>query len=84
MNNDFADLRFANINLNFGFFTLSFVAVFGLGIWDPRSRIREPGWVKIRIRIRDKYSGSATLQYKEFCFTLLGSVLLIRIHLIWI
>jgi hypothetical protein len=34
------------------FSPLSFVAVFG-------SEIRDPGWVKIRIR--DKHSGSATL-----------------------
>jgi hypothetical protein len=42
---------------------LSFVAVFGSGI-------RNPGWVKIRIR--DKHPGSATLQklkdsYPEHC-----------------
>ncbi len=34
--------------------------------WDPGSEIRDPGWVKIRIRdkhpgIRDKHSGPATL-----------------------
>ncbi len=29
---------------------LSFVAVFGSGIRDPGSEIRDPGWVKIRIR----------------------------------
>jgi hypothetical protein len=29
------------------------------GIRDPRSGIRDPGWVKIRIR--DKHAGSATL-----------------------
>jgi hypothetical protein len=34
------------------FSSLSFVAVFGSGI-------RDPGWVKIRIR--DKHPGSATL-----------------------
>jgi hypothetical protein len=34
------------------FSSLSFVAVFG-------SEIRDPGWVKIRIR--DKHPGSATL-----------------------
>ncbi len=34
-----------------GFFLpLSFVAVFGSGIRDPRSGIRDPGWVKIRVR----------------------------------
>jgi hypothetical protein len=38
---------------------LSFVAVFGSGIRNPRSGIRDPGWVKIRIR--DKHPGSATL-----------------------
>ncbi len=38
---------------------LSFVAVFGSGIRDPRSWIRDPWWVKIRIR--DKHPGSATL-----------------------
>jgi hypothetical protein len=32
------------------FSPLSFVAVFGSGIRDPRSEIRDPGWVKIRIR----------------------------------
>ncbi len=32
------------------FSPLSFVAVFGSGIRDPRSGIRDPGWVKIRIR----------------------------------
>jgi hypothetical protein len=37
------------------FSPLSFVAVFGSGI-------RDPGWVKIRIR--DKHSGSATLPYR--------------------
>jgi len=31
----------------------------GSGIRDPRSGIRDPGWVKIRIR--DKHPGSATL-----------------------
>jgi hypothetical protein len=36
------------------FSPLCFVAVFGQG-----SKIRDPGWVKIRIR--DKYPGSATL-----------------------
>jgi hypothetical protein len=48
------------------FLPLSFVAVFGSGIRDlrseirdPRSGIRDPGWVKIRIR--DKHPGSATL-----------------------
>jgi hypothetical protein len=29
---------------------LSFVAVFGSGIRDPRSGIRDQGWLKIRIR----------------------------------
>jgi hypothetical protein len=29
---------------------LSFFAVFGSGIWDPKSGIQNPGWVKIRIR----------------------------------
>jgi hypothetical protein len=38
---------------------LSFAAVFGSGIRDPGSEIRDPGWVKIRIR--DKHPGSATL-----------------------
>jgi hypothetical protein len=38
------------------FSPLSFVAVFGSGILDP-------GWVKIRIR--DKHPGSATLQKYE-------------------
>jgi hypothetical protein len=32
------------------FSPLSFVAVFGYGIRDPGSEIRDPGWVKIRIR----------------------------------
>jgi hypothetical protein len=41
------------------FSLLSFVAVFGSGIRDPESKIRDPGWVKIRIR--DKRHGSATL-----------------------
>jgi hypothetical protein len=41
------------------FSPMSFIAVFGFGI-------RDPGWVKIRIRdlgsgIRDKHPGSATL-----------------------
>jgi len=31
----------------------------GAGIWDPRSGIRDPGWVKIRIR--DKHPACATL-----------------------
>jgi hypothetical protein len=41
------------------FSPLSFVAVFASGIRDPRSEIRDPGWVKIWIR--DKHPGSATL-----------------------
>jgi hypothetical protein len=41
------------------FSSLSFVAVFGSGIRDPGCEIRDPGWVKIRIR--DKHPGSATL-----------------------
>jgi hypothetical protein len=40
------------------FSPLSFVPVFGSGIRDPGSEIRDPGWVKIRIR--DKHPGSAT------------------------
>jgi hypothetical protein len=32
------------------FSPLSFVAVFGSGIRDPGYEIRDPGWVKIRIR----------------------------------
>jgi hypothetical protein len=32
------------------FSPLSFVTVFGSGIRDPGSEIRDPGWVKIRIR----------------------------------
>jgi hypothetical protein len=32
------------------FSPMSFVAVFGSGIRDPRSGIWDPGWVKIRIR----------------------------------
>jgi hypothetical protein len=32
------------------FSPLSFVAVFGSGIRDPRSGIGDPGWIKIRIR----------------------------------
>jgi hypothetical protein len=39
------------------FSPLSFVAVFG-------SEIRDPGWVKIRIR--DKHPGSATLNLTKF------------------
>jgi hypothetical protein len=49
------------------FSPLSFLPVFGSGIRDPgsdirdqRSGIRGPGWVKIRIR--DKHPGSATLE----------------------
>jgi hypothetical protein len=38
------------------FSPLSFVAVFGSGI-------RDPGWVKIRIR--DKHPGSATLNFRK-------------------
>ncbi len=41
------------------FSPLSFIAVFGYGIRDPGSEIWDPGWVKIRIR--DKHPGSATL-----------------------
>jgi hypothetical protein len=43
------------------FSPLSFVAVLDPGseIRDPGSEIRDPGWVKIRIR--DKHPGSATL-----------------------
>jgi hypothetical protein len=44
---------------NFFFSPLSFVAVFGSGIRDLGSEIRDPGWVKIRIW--DKHPGSATL-----------------------
>jgi hypothetical protein len=36
-----------------------FVAVLGSGIRDPGFETRDPGWVKIRIR--DKHPGSATL-----------------------
>jgi hypothetical protein len=44
----------------FDFFSpLSFVAIFGSGIRDPGTGNRDPGWVKIRIR--DKHPGSATL-----------------------
>jgi hypothetical protein len=32
------------------FSPLSFIAVFGSLIQDPRSEIGDPGWVKIRIR----------------------------------
>jgi hypothetical protein len=46
----------------FFFSPLSFLPVFGSGIRDPRSGIRDPGWVKIRIR--DKHPGSATLNGK--------------------
>ncbi len=42
------------------FSTISFVAVFGSGIRGLRSGIQDPGWVKIRIR--DKHPGSATLE----------------------
>jgi hypothetical protein len=42
------------------FFTLLFCCCFW--IRDPRSGIRDPGWVKIRIR--DKHPGSATTKYK--------------------
>jgi hypothetical protein len=60
---------------------LSFVAVFGSEIRDPGSGIRDPGWVKIRIR--DKHPRSATLivsisvgvpevPYLEFCLCLLS------------
>ncbi len=41
------------------FSPLSLVTVFGSGIRDPGSEIWDPGWVKIRIR--DKHPGSATL-----------------------
>jgi hypothetical protein len=41
------------------FSPLSFVAVLGSGIRDLGSEIRDPGWVKIRIR--EKHPGSATL-----------------------
>jgi hypothetical protein len=44
------------------FSPLSFVPVFGSGIRDPGSEIRDPGWVKIRIR--DKHPGSATLVHR--------------------
>jgi hypothetical protein len=47
-----------SLTTNF-FSLLSFAAVFGSGIRDPGSEIRDPGWVKIRIR--DKNPGSATL-----------------------
>jgi hypothetical protein len=35
------------------FSALYFIAVFGSGIRDPGSEIRDPEWVKIKIRIRD-------------------------------
>jgi hypothetical protein len=43
------------------FSPFSFFAVFGSGIRDPGSRIRDPGWVKPGSGIRDKHPGSATL-----------------------
>ncbi len=46
------------------FFTPLFCYCFW--IRDPRSRIRDPGWVKIRIR--DKHLGSATLLECVFLF----------------
>jgi hypothetical protein len=36
-----------------------FLAAVGSGIRDPGSEIRDPGWIKIRIR--DEHPGSATL-----------------------
>jgi hypothetical protein len=36
------------------FSPLSFVAVFGSGIRDPGSEIRDPGWTKISIRNTSK------------------------------
>jgi hypothetical protein len=42
------------------FSPMSFLAVFGSGIRDTGSGIRDPGWVKIRIR--DKHPGAATLR----------------------
>jgi hypothetical protein len=50
------------------FFTLSFVAVLGSGIWDPRSGIWDPGSrmgknQDLVSRIRDKHPGSATLYF---------------------
>jgi hypothetical protein len=44
------------------FSPLSFVAVFGSGIRDPGSEIRDLGWTKIRSGIRDKHPESATLE----------------------
>ena len=41
------------------FYPCSFVAVGGSGIQDPGSKNRDPRWIKIRIR--DKHPGSATL-----------------------
>jgi hypothetical protein len=43
------------------FSPLSFVAVFGSGIRDPGSAIRDPQSGMDKIRIRDKHPGSATL-----------------------
>ncbi len=46
------------------FSSLSFVDVFGSWIRDPGSEIRDPGWVKIRIR--DKHPVSATLLPSQY------------------
>jgi hypothetical protein len=57
------------------FFTPLFSTCFWIrdprsGIRDPGSEIRDPGWVKIRIR--DKHPGSATLHnfFKKFTYFL--------------
>jgi hypothetical protein len=43
-----------------------FTSLFSTCFWirDPRSGIRDPGWVKIRIR--DKHPGSATLPISRY------------------
>jgi len=51
------------------FFTNVFLCCFW--IQDPKSEIRDPGWVKIRIR--DKHPGSATLQIRIHHFWQCGS-----------
>ncbi len=49
--NNFVEFVATKKGLTINIFSpLSLVNVFGSGIRDPRSEIRDPGWVKIRIR----------------------------------
>ncbi len=40
--------------------------------WTPGSGIRDPGWEKVSIRIRDEQPGSYFLELRNHFFTFLG------------